>query len=311
MRNANRYSFEMSDTIPVVRKLQADAINSEISVSSLLRTAKLIATKLDLKDALVWIENELNGYGGVSSDELPLYRRLRGEPKGLNPYHGWQPIHFEDSEDFRLFSQAPVGQALGSIEKMLSKPNKGGYYTFPYPPEIRTHLAKSLDFPTNVELRIDSGSLWNILDQVRNLILDWSVELEKAGVVGEDMTFASGEKKDAELVTHQFFAQNISVIGNMSDSAQATIEQSAKSGLDLDQVTNFVAQVRNVLTTLPDDTRKQVESEVGNLEEELATTEPDESKIRSFLGSLKTIAEGAVGNLTAQGIITTVNSIIG
>ncbi|MEJ2120628.1 MAG: hypothetical protein P8Z76_07920, partial [Alphaproteobacteria bacterium] len=64
----------MSKNTPIVRKLQADATNQEVSVSGLLRTAKLIATKLELEDALVWIDRELDGYAGMPVDDLPQYR---------------------------------------------------------------------------------------------------------------------------------------------------------------------------------------------------------------------------------------------
>ena len=52
----------MSKRTSLVHKLQADAIDQNINVSSLLRTAKVVATKLDLQDALVWINRELDGY---------------------------------------------------------------------------------------------------------------------------------------------------------------------------------------------------------------------------------------------------------
>ena len=112
--------------MPMVLKLQADAINEDVSVASLLRTAKALATKLDLEDALIWIDRELNGYEQLATEDLPAYRRCTGEPKAWNPYHGWQPIHFEDAETMKLCSSAPIGQSLGAIEEMLrNRPDTG------------------------------------------------------------------------------------------------------------------------------------------------------------------------------------------
>ncbi len=72
----------MSATLPLILKLQAEAANPDASVTNLLRMAKRAATKLNLKDALVWIERELNGYMDVKVDDLPPYRRLTGTPRG-------------------------------------------------------------------------------------------------------------------------------------------------------------------------------------------------------------------------------------
>ena len=273
--------------------------------------AKLIAAKLELKDALVWIERELNGYTELSSDELPPYRRLAGEPKAWNQIQGrWLPIFFNDPDIAGKFSQAPIGQALGAVEQML-RDRGGELWMFPYPPELKAHVMKSIGEPTDVCIHLTTGSIWNIVDQVRNLILDWSIELEKAGVVGKDMTFSVEEKKEAAPVTHQFFAQNINIVGDVGDHAKVSSEQSAtvKNSLDLDQIRDFASQLQGALSQLPDGARENLGPTANDLEEELASDKPDESKIRGLLRSIRTTCEGAAGNLSAQGIISLIDSI--
>ena len=61
-------------SLPIVLQLQKDAIDSNNSVSELLRTAKLIATKLDLQDALTWISNEMDG--DLRPNFVPVSRRV-------------------------------------------------------------------------------------------------------------------------------------------------------------------------------------------------------------------------------------------
>jgi hypothetical protein len=133
-------------TLPIVRKLQADCLDQNVAVVSLLLTAKTIATKLDLKDALVWIDRELNGYMDLTAEDLPPYRRLRGIPQGFNPYRGWMPITFTDPEHAKIFSQAPIGLAIGALEKDLSQPKAG--LAFPYSPVLRAQLVKALTMCT-------------------------------------------------------------------------------------------------------------------------------------------------------------------
>jgi AbiTii len=61
----------MTELLPLVRRLQLEAADSSKSVSDLLRLAKMAATKLDAKDALTWIDRELEGYSSIPAKDLP------------------------------------------------------------------------------------------------------------------------------------------------------------------------------------------------------------------------------------------------
>lgn len=302
----------MSETTPIVRKLQADAINQDISVSSLLRTAKVVSTKLDLQDALVWIDRELNGYMDLTFEELPPYRRLKGDLKGYNPYHGWQAIQFENPEHAHLFSQAPIGISIGAIEEDL-KGGREGNFTFVISPEKKAHLFKSLDYPTDVQLQLGYGAVYNIVDAVRNLVLNWSLELEKAGILGEDMAFSVDERREAAPISQQFFAQNIGVVGNVSDQAQVSSQQTAAIdvALDIAQVKEFASQVQTAIPLVPDDVREGLKLTVADLDDELAQDAPNQSRLRELLDSVRLVCEGATGNLAAQGILALLGKILG
>lgn len=126
----------------MVRKLQADCLDQSVPAVSLLRTAKTIATKLDLKDALIWIDRELNGYMELSVENLPSYRRLHGIPEAFNPYRGWMAITFENPEHARIFNQAPIGIAIGALEKDLAEP-KGDLPSLTRPKRGRSSLRRS------------------------------------------------------------------------------------------------------------------------------------------------------------------------
>ena len=74
----------------LVIELQKDIIENKIDTISILRKAKLIATKLNLVDFKQWIDHELNGYENY--DDIPEYRNIIGEVKAKNPYHGLIPV---------------------------------------------------------------------------------------------------------------------------------------------------------------------------------------------------------------------------
>jgi len=188
-----------------------------------------------------------------------------------------------------------------------------GNYAFPYRPEEKIAIQQSLRFRVDVQISIQRAQLWNIVEQVRNLILNWSLELEKAGVLGEDMHFSEQEKGDAKPVTQQFIIQNVGVLGNVSDQASVTNQQTAtaKIELDLGQVRDFLRQARAALPQLPEKAQEAIRPVLETIDCELEAEKPNSSKIRAAFGSLRKIGEGIAGNLTAQGIIAMVKMIVG
>ena len=54
----------------------------------------------------------------------------------------------------------------------------------------------------NYVIRLNSTTIKTIVDKVRNLILDWSLELEKAGILGDQIIFTPHEKEEAKKVTN-------------------------------------------------------------------------------------------------------------
>jgi hypothetical protein len=83
------------------------------------------------------------------------------------------------------------------------------------------------------------------------------------------------------------------------------------SGISVDQLTSFVAQVRSSMPALPTEQQQAIGEPLAVLEAEIANPAPSQSKIRATLGSMKTIAEGAAGNLVATGISALIAQILG
>lgn len=65
---------------------------------------------------------------------------------------------------------------------------------------------------------------------------------------------------------------------------------------------DFLAQVRASIGALPADQQKAVAEPLAALEGEAANPQPSQSNIRSALTSIKTVMEGAAGNLVATGM---------
>jgi hypothetical protein len=282
-----------------VAELRRAATDDNVPLAKLLRLAKVLATKLDLPEALHWINAELDGYMNGNNEELPEYRKLRGELKGLNRYHGWRVVHFEDPEFGEAVSQAPIGLAIGPLEEGIAKRN-GGTLSFALSPSKKSMLLNAVEYADDVMIELNPSQLFGILDAVRNLVLNWSLELEKKGVVGDGLEFSQAERKEANTVTHQYFIQNAGVVGNVSDGAR--VENNQNAVLSLGSWRNVVEQIEQGLPLLPAETRSAATPIVADLKAEAAQKEPNVSKLRELGSSLLRITEGAAGNLAAAGI---------
>jgi hypothetical protein len=83
------------------------------------------------------------------------------------------------------------------------------------------------------------------------------------------------------------------------------------SGISADQLTSFVAQVRSSIPALPAEQQQAIVEPLAVLEGEITNPTASQSKIRAALGSMKTIAEGAAGNLVATGIAALIARMLG
>jgi hypothetical protein len=191
----------------IVLELQADAMDAETDLGSLLRKSFAVATKLRLTEWIAWCRSELNGY--ETGATIPQYRVLQGEMKMFNPYNGvWM----------QFVGLGPITtsctQSIAEIQDLTK--GKDGMIYQSVPPAV---YAQIKDVITPPKLILQKNSLVGILDAVRNTILDWTLKLEADGVLGEGMTFSQQEKKTATTNETNYHIGNFTgVLGNVSDS---------------------------------------------------------------------------------------------
>lgn len=301
------------NSVPPVQRLIADTQNAAVPVSTLLLQAKVIATKLGQQDALRWINAELNGYIGQRFEDVPPYRLVTGEPKFLTRQGRWQTILFESPDHARRFSTLPIGVAISVLEQdarsASARPSRP--WTFQYAPEIKDTLASAIGVRTDFTAFTPISGMIGIIDAVRHLILQWALDLEQAGVLGEGITnFSAEEKAQGATVTHQFIIQNVGVLGNVSDGSTVQNIQAAVSGLDRKAVEDFIAQAKSALPLLPVAERSALHPVLGEIESETQQKTPDETKLRKLLNSARTIAEGAAGNVAGAGIVHVIAQLL-
>lgn len=190
----------------IVLELQKEAMDNRADIGNLLRKALVIATKLQLQELVEWCKAELNGYG--QKQTLPNYRVLQGELKVFNPYNGIWMEMVGGSSTIRsgcVQSVAELQNLCGQGDGMLMQTAS---------PEVARMV---VDPVTPPRIILSKSSLVGVLDAVRNNILEWTLRLETDGVLGEEMTFSTEEKKTVmNNVTNYHIGSFNGVIGNIS-----------------------------------------------------------------------------------------------
>src|ERR1022692_2896036 len=102
----------------LVLELQAKAIDRDTTVTELLRMAKMVAVKLELREFEQWVSSELNGYSGTP---IPPYRVVRGQMKVVNPVNGLIPVQFPDDDLAKEASERFLMQRISEVEALAAQ----------------------------------------------------------------------------------------------------------------------------------------------------------------------------------------------
>lgn len=287
----------------LVDELQRDALNPGVRVSDLLRKAKTIAVKLDLPELADWVEKELNGYGDTA---VPPYRIVRGRVRGRNPFHGWQPVLFDDEGTEDVFSKQPIGQKVAELED-LSARNKSGELMVPMSSKAKQMLMHSTGMNLDFAVMVSASDPVGILDAVRNALLDWSLKLEKSGVKGEGMSFSDDERKKAHETQAVYNIGTIETFtGNMgSGSGNFSVEGNTVNVESKAAIESLVRKIRDneAQLGLKPESTQELHQALDGLQTEIKAAQPSAKRINGLLASLQGVAEKAAGSLVAQGIL--------
>ena len=175
----------------IVLDLQLEAPSKDSDVLNLLRKAYVVARKLKLDEFEEWVNSELNGY--KDGNKIPEYRKVKGEVKGWNPYHGWIPMIMQDTEIENMISEHLVSDSIPNLKNVYDSAN-GSNATLHFSAGMNNLLSKSSGFNTKYALMISANQIYNIMERVRNIVLDWSITLEENDILGEGLQFTKREK---------------------------------------------------------------------------------------------------------------------
>lgn len=301
--------------IPLILQIQQAALDSNSSVTDALRKAKIACTKLDLSEFGNWVDLELNGYMEKPVSELPKYRKLYGTPEAYNPYHGWQPIIFQSAKSEDICSLAPVGISIPAIEEALRGTNNSEYFEFSYPSEWAAKIRQAIHFITAIHIKLNIPQIANIINSVRNIILDWTMKMENQGVLGANLTFSEEERAKSSAVTAQTINNiHIAQVGSFVQQAENSVVQGGvDSALNLNGVHHLIKQVEQLLPAaeLPSSIKENTEIALEELKQATTTSLPDKGRVRKALEGLKHVVAPAGEHLLRIGVDAAVTKLLG
>ncbi len=284
----------------LVTELQRAALDEKSAVSSLLRKALVVATKLQVSDFESWARSELEGY----QDEgvpVPAYRKLNGAPHVWNPYHGYQDLQCGSAKLAETISIMPLGASVDALEQ--GSRSSSGTWIFSYPPDKEHSLMNAMSgVKMKPSLHISESAIRGVLGRVRTIVLQWSLTLEQQGVLGEGMTFTQEERAQAAAVHIDTFIQGVSGSQIQVNSPGAR-QQQGMSHEQLVEMRKLVELVEGGLRGATDSEEvRELRAEVQTLRAQSESPKPKRSIIRESLSSLRAILEGAAGEVLASNL---------
>lgn len=306
-------------TPPLILQLQQALLDNSASLSEALRKAKVVCFKLELREFEAWVNSELDGYMHKSSEEVPKYRKLHGIPEAFSPYQGWMPIHFQTSQQQDSWSLAVIGMTVPAIEELLrsASASPGGVFGFPYPAEVQNAICQTLNWGDSpLRIRLDSSQVANILHAVRDNILNWTLEMEKQGILGSDLVFSEEDRRKSTQLTESVVTHiHIGSVGSFVQSATNSVVQGevntastlAKGVHDLVQQIAQSLPTANLPAQVAEDTRKALDE----LREAENGDKPDSGRLRMGLEMLKRVVAPAGEHILKLGIDAVVTKLLG
>lgn len=277
----------------LVPELVNAAIDASASPGDLLRRALVVARRLAVPEVVDWISSELNGY---SLGDVPDYRQVHGQLMVENPIHG--PIPFFAPPDMTdILSAFEVRQSVPELVQ-LAQSTTGIYSHFPTNAEhkLMQMIRETNGVMMRPALRFSTVQVQGIVDKVRSRVLEWALDLESKGVLGEGMSFSQEEKQIVQQQHYHFgdvSSSQIQIGSHGSNQTQTVGDVAALSAL-IDFLRDTINQ-RGVTGELCN----ELEAELLTLEAQASSPKPKWPIIKATAESVKAILENAAGSVLA------------
>ena len=202
--------------------------------------------------------------------------------------------------------------SLSRIEGQL-KTGPNTQLIFPYPPAFQAALQTgNRRQMVQSGVKFDPSNLVAIVEAVRTLVLEWAIEMERAGIKGADAAFSQTEKERAREGP---IAIHIGSIGSFTGNLGVgnTAADVSSSAIQVDRVEQLLSQIKSHSSGLAREGLDEHDllHRLAAVEAELKKPSPDHKIIRTLLTELKAVVAGATQGLLSTGVLALLNQILG
>ncbi len=290
----------------IVKELQIDSMNSDSMLSDLLRKALFVAKKLKIKEFEDWINMELNGYHG---EEIPAYRHVKGSLKYFNPVYGnffdYNIPHAGINDSLSIVRlRAPIAELEDLSENSENKP-----LVHEILPEIQSHFAKSFQVDPPEKVFISPSALMGVLDNIRNIVFEWSMKLEDDGILGEDFNFNEEEEKIAHQQSNVY---NTMISGSSNiQVGEANIQNITE--IDLEEVKGILTLIKSSIESfgLNETDEDTIKGELVAMDSQFDSPNPNPNLLKESLRSIRSVLENVASNAIVTILLPHITKIIG
>lgn len=279
----------------LLRDIQSAAVNSGTPVTELLRRCKILAARLGSEEFGLWVDQELNGY--QTTDGLPEYRIVReiqsagnfsgpfgsGLKNGLFPTAALSPEYREWARHEYLVAGA------GVYEELLRRDDSE--FHSPWPAELVALHGQRIYQRMNCLSAwkvIPRGVLIGLTDAIRNRLLGFALEIERANPSAGDVPLNS-HPVPANVVSQVFHTQIYGNVANIA-SGNRDVTQSGEVNVSRGDLAQLDGALRHLRIS---------EADISNLHDALADDQKEHDqgigrRVAGWMGTmLSKAASGA------------------
>ena len=295
----------------IVLDLQQEVISQDCDIVNALRKAHLIAVKLGLEEFDNWILNELNGYS--SQKDCPDYRKIHVVLRGFNPYHGWIPTMINDPEFEKMISEKKISQSISEIITLISN-NEDGLSINCNGAELEL-FNKMFDnpLPMHFAYQVSHASVADIIEKVKNTLLEWTLKLEKEGILGENMAFNEKEKEQAKSIpqTINNYYGSTNVVNGTANNSPIVAGNNNTVSISKEELGNELSKIADEIKNTNEISTDDIETALELLSDIRDKIDCDKkpSIIKSGLVGLRDFLITAGGGLTANLLATLITRL--
>lgn len=286
----------------LVKDIQLDILNNK-DIVSILRKTLVLAKKLNLSDLEILIKSELNWYD--NKGKIPKYRIVKGARiVWWNPYYGWILANIDNDKLFDLLTTIKIYESISVIEKFAQRWAAVSLST--------EYMSSFMNISTEYKVQVGKTPFINIIEYLKNFILETCIDLEKEWINGNWISFSNKEvqvAKNIPSVTNIFYweikTNNLQI---SSDNSQQNIEVSA---LNIDEIKNFLSQLKaynSQIKELPNS--QEIQEKLDLLEQEIVKQKPSEWLIKNSLLFIQNALSWASWNLIATWVLDLLNNLL-